>query len=97
MRGQESLTSFLFLLIVIGVRAIAKLFKVFFGILDSVVGEKRSHRKIQIVERLNVFCDCFLTVSSTVTACGEGSAGLVLDQVKLSSVKQEPNTNRVCP
>jgi len=36
-----------------------------------------------------------MTGSSSVTACGEESSGLVpFDQVKLSSVKQEPNVSQ---
>ena len=55
---QKSLTWSSLIPIVFSVRVIAKLFKLFFGILDLVVGEERPHRKIQIVEELSSLNDC---------------------------------------
>ena len=55
---QKSLTWSSHIPIVFSVKVIAKLFKLFFGILDLVVGEERPHRKIQIVEELSSLNDC---------------------------------------
>ncbi len=56
--GSKILDLILPLLTVLSVRAIAKLFKMFFGTLGLVVGEERPHCKTQIVEELSSLNDC---------------------------------------